>query len=181
MIKYSSLAISAGLSYNKLKLSIRLWGSGTLWLQRWNICTVKCGDSEQPRQTRLQEPHKRGCISKRISKNFLEIFLEIAMPYGARIFWGSNKKEPKTLVNTGLSASFIIRYRLLKFLKIRMVIVPWKPFESNLTWVRISHPPPVKAQSEHSVLDLGYFHIKTLINWLGKCSELAYFKWNVIL
>ena len=25
-------------------------------------------------------------ISKRISKNFLEIFLEIAMPYGARIF-----------------------------------------------------------------------------------------------
>ena len=36
--------------------------------------------------TRLQEPHKRGCISKRISKNFLEIFLEIAMPYGVRIF-----------------------------------------------------------------------------------------------
>ena len=142
MIKYSSLAISAGLSYNKLKLSIRLWRSCTLWLQRWNIWTVKCCDSERPRQTRQQEPHKRGCISKRISKNFLEIFLEIAMPYGVRIFWGSNKKEPKTLVNTGLSASFIIRYRLLKFLNFRQVDVPWKPFESNLTRVRIPFPPP---------------------------------------
>ena len=142
MIKYSSLAISAGLSYNKFKLSIRLWRSGTLWLQRWNICTVKCGDSEWPHQTRQQEPHKRDCISKRISKNFLEIFLEIVMPYGARIFWGSNKKEPKTLVNTGLSASFIVCYRLLKFLNFWQVDVPWKPFAGNGTWVRIPHPPP---------------------------------------
>ena len=90
-----------------------------------------------------QEPHKRGCISKRISKNFLEIFLEIAMPYGVRIFWGSNKKEPKTLVNAGLSASFIVRYRLLKFLNFRHVDVPWKPFGGNPTWVRIPSSPPL--------------------------------------
>ena len=128
-----ALAISDVLSYNKLKLSIRLWRSGTLWLQRWNVCPVKCCDREQLWQTRLQEPHKRGCISKRISKNFLEIFLEIAMPYGVRIFWDSNKKEPKTLVNTGLSASFIVRYRLLKFLNFRQVDVPWKPF---VLWTR---------------------------------------------
>ena len=74
--------------------------------------------------TRQQQPHKRGCISKTISKNSLEIFLEIAMLYGTGIFRGSNKKEPKTLVNTGLSASFIVRYRLLKFLNFRQVDVP---------------------------------------------------------
>ena len=95
--------------------------------------------------TWCQEPHKRGCISKRISKNFLEIFLEIAMPYGVRIFWGSNKKEPKTLVNTGFPASFILRYRLLKFLNFRIVIVPWKPFGGNPTRVRIPFPPPRSA------------------------------------
>ncbi len=32
------------------------------------------------------------------------------MLYGTGIFRGSNKKEPKTLVNTGVSASFIICY-----------------------------------------------------------------------
>ena len=46
------------------------------------------------------------------------------MPYGVRIFRGSNKKEPKTLVNTGVSASFIVCYRLLKFLNFRQVDVP---------------------------------------------------------
>ena len=158
MIKYSSLAISDVLSYNKLKLSIRLWRSGTLCLQRWNICTVKCGDSERPRQTRQQEPHKRGCISKNISKIFLEIFLEIAMPYGVRIFWGSNKKEPKTLVNTGFSASFIIRYRLLKFLNFRLGVVPWKPFAGNGTWVRIPHPPPGVMVCKFFLTDHHFYH-----------------------
>lgn len=85
---------------------------------------MKYGDSERPYQTRQQEPHKRGCISKRISKKFLEILLEIDVCFGVRIFRGSNKKEPKTLVNTGLSASFIVRYRLLKFLNFRQVDVP---------------------------------------------------------
>ena len=74
--------------------------------------------------TRQQEPHKRGCISKNISKKILEILLEIDMPYGVRDFEVRTKREPKTLVNTGFSASFIVRYRHLKSLKIRMVIVP---------------------------------------------------------
>ncbi|MGM9680833.1 MAG: hypothetical protein ACI3XR_04950 [Eubacteriales bacterium] len=84
----------------------------------------ECCDREQPRQTRQQEPHKQVCISKRISKKFLEIFLEIDMPYGVRDFEVRTKKEPKTLVNTGVSASFIVRYRLLKSPNFRMVIVP---------------------------------------------------------
>lgn len=65
-----------------------------------------------------------GCISKNISKNFLEILLEIDMPYGVRDFEVRTKKEPKALVNTGFSASFIVRYRLLKFLNFRQVDVP---------------------------------------------------------
>ncbi|MBR2445994.1 MAG: hypothetical protein IKB28_04930 [Clostridia bacterium] len=73
---------------------------------------------------RQQQPHKRGCISKTISKNFLEIFLEIAMLYGTGIFRGSNKKEPKTLVNTGVSASFIVFYHRAKSVNFRLVIVP---------------------------------------------------------
>ena len=88
-----------------------------------------------------------GAFLKEFLKIFLEIFLEITMPYGGRIFWCSNKKEPKALVNTGLSASFIIRYRLLKFLNFRQVDVPWKPFESNLTRVRIPFPPPQRYGS----------------------------------
>ena len=73
---------------------------------------------------RQPQPHKRGCISKNISKNFLEILLEIDVCFGARIFRGSNKKEPKTLVNTGVSASFIVCYRPLKFSNFRVVNVP---------------------------------------------------------
>lgn len=46
------------------------------------------------------------------------------MPYGVRDFEVRIKKEPKTLVNTGFSASFIVRYRLLKSLNFRIVIVP---------------------------------------------------------
>jgi hypothetical protein len=45
--------------------------------------------------TLWQGPHKQGCISKTISKNFLEILLEIDVCFGARIFRGSNKKDPK--------------------------------------------------------------------------------------
>ena len=71
-----------------------------------------------------REPHKRLPISKNISKNFLEIFLEIAMLYGTGIFRGSNKKEPKTLVNTGVSASFIVFYHRTKSVIFRLVIVP---------------------------------------------------------
>ena len=74
--------------------------------------------------TRQQHPHKRGYISKTISKKFLEILLEIAMLYGTGIFRGSNKKELKTLVNTGVSASFIVCYRPLKFSNFRVVDVP---------------------------------------------------------
>ena len=65
------------------------------------------------------------------------------MPYGARIFWDSNKKEPKTLVNTGVSASFIVCYLRAKSVIFRLVIVPWKPFAGNGAWVRISHSPPL--------------------------------------
>ena len=72
---------------------------------------------------RRRELHKRLPISKTISKNFLELFLEIAMPYGVRIFRGSNKKEPKTLVNTGGSASFIVCYLRAKSVIFRLVIV----------------------------------------------------------
>jgi len=60
------------------------------------------------------QPHKRGCISKTISKNFLDKFLDTGMLYGTGIFRGSNKKEPKTLVNTGVSASFIVFYHRAK-------------------------------------------------------------------
>ena len=74
--------------------------------------------------TRQQEPHKRVCISKNISKNFLEILLEIDVCFGARIFRGSNKKEPKTLVNTGVSAAFIVCYLRAKSVNFRWVIVP---------------------------------------------------------
>ena len=92
-----------------------------------------------------KEPHKRLPISKTISKNFLDKFLDRAMLYGIRVFGGSNIKTPKTLVNTGVSASFIICYRPLKFSNFWVPDVPWKPFEGNLTWVRISHPPPPKS------------------------------------
>jgi hypothetical protein len=74
--------------------------------------------------TRQPQPHKQGCISKNISKNFLEILLEIDVCFGARIFRGSNKKEPKTLVNTGVSASFIVCYHRAKSVIFRWVIVP---------------------------------------------------------
>ena len=35
------------------------------------------------------------------------------------------KKKLKALVNAGLSASFIVCYRFLKFLNFRQVDVPW--------------------------------------------------------
>ena len=46
------------------------------------------------------------------------------MLYGTGIFRGSNKKEPKTLVNTGVSASFIVCYHRAKSVIFRLVIVP---------------------------------------------------------
>ena len=49
-----------------------------------------------------------------ISKNFLDKFLDTGMLYGTGIFRGSNKKEPKALVNTGVSASFIVFYHRAK-------------------------------------------------------------------
>ena len=78
--------------------------------------------------TQPQHPHKRGCISKTISKNFLDKFLDAGMLYGTGIFRGSNKKEPKTLVNTGVSASFIVFYHRAKSVNFWLVDVPWKPF-----------------------------------------------------
>ena len=68
--------------------------------------------------------HKRLPISKTISKNFLDKFLDTGMLYGTGIFRGSNKKEPKTLVNTGVSASFIVCYLRAKSVIFRLVIVP---------------------------------------------------------
>ena len=59
---------------------------------------------------RRRELHKRLPISKTISKIFLDKFLDTGMLYGTGFFRGSNKKEPKTLVNTGVSASFIVFY-----------------------------------------------------------------------
>ena len=48
--------------------------------------------------TRHQEPHKRLPISKNISKKFLEIFLEIDIPYGVRDFSRfEHKKRRKPL------------------------------------------------------------------------------------
>ena len=73
---------------------------------------------------RRRELHKRLPISKTISKNFLDKFLDTGMLYGARIFRGSNKKEPKTLVNTGVSASFIVCYHRAKSVIFRLVDVP---------------------------------------------------------
>ena len=77
---------------------------------------------------RRQELHKRLPISKTISKNFLDKFLDTGMLYGTGIFRGSNKKEPKTLVNTGVSASFIVFYHRAKSVIFWPVDVPWKPF-----------------------------------------------------
>ena len=73
---------------------------------------------------RRQELHKRLPISKTISKNFLDKFLDTGMLYSTGIFRGSNKKEPKTLVNTGVSASFIVFYHRAKSVIFRLVIVP---------------------------------------------------------
>ena len=42
---------------------------------------------------RRREPHKRLPISKTISKNFLDKFLDRAMPDGIRLFGGSNIKN----------------------------------------------------------------------------------------
>ena len=77
------------------------------------------------------------------------------MLYSTGIFWGSNKKEPKTLVNTGVSASFIVFYHRAKSVIFWPVDVPWKPFGLTPTWVRIPHSPPEKPTS----FDLSVFQL----------------------
>ena len=66
--------------------------------------------------SRWQELHKRGCISKRISKKFLEIFLEIGIPYGVRDF---SRFEQKRAKNPCKHWGFSFFYRLLSSRKIR--------------------------------------------------------------
>ena len=66
--------------------------------------------------TPWQGLHKRGCISKRISKKFLEIFLEIGIPYGVRDF---SRFEQKRAENPCKHWGFSFFYRLLSSRKIR--------------------------------------------------------------
>ena len=66
--------------------------------------------------TLWQGLHKRGCISKRISKKFLEIFLEIGIPYGVRAF---SRFEQKRAENPCKHWGFSFFYRLLSSRKIR--------------------------------------------------------------
>ena len=71
---------------------------------------VAVPDTQQP------QPHKRGCISKNISKKFLEIFLEIGIPYGVR---GFSRFEQKRAENPCKHWGFSFFYRLLSSRKIR--------------------------------------------------------------
>ena len=68
--------------------------------------------------TRQPQPHKQGCISKRISKKFLEIFLEIDIPYGVRDF---SRFEQKRAENPCKHWGFNFFYRLLSSRKIRQI------------------------------------------------------------
>ena len=67
--------------------------------------------------TRQPQPHKQGCISKNISKNFLEILLEIDMCFGARIFRGSNKKEVAETLGISANAVYVYKHEAQKKLK----------------------------------------------------------------
>ena len=69
--------------------------------------------------TRWQGLHKRGCISKRISKKFLEILLEIDIPYGVRDF---SRFEQKRAENPCKHGGFSFFYRLLSSRKIRQFL-----------------------------------------------------------
>ena len=95
---------------------------------------------------RRRELHKRLPISKTISKNFLDKFLDTGMLYGTGIFRGSNKKEPKTLVNTGVSASFIVCYHRAKSVNFWLVDVPWKPFADR----HVGSNPTPSARKKHT-------------------------------
>ena len=101
---------------------------------------VAVPDTQQP------QPHKRGCISKNISKKFLEIFLEIGIPYGVRDF---SRFEQKRAENPCKHWGFSFFYRLLSSRKIRhfpMGDCALKTVCPLGTWVRIPHPPPHFAQ-----------------------------------
>ncbi len=65
--------------------------------------------------TRCRELHKRGCISKTISKNFLDKFLDTAMLCGIRVFGGSNIKNAE---NPCKHWDFSVFYRLISSSKI---------------------------------------------------------------
>ena len=129
--------------------------------------------------TRQPQPHKRVCISKTISKNFLDKFLDTGMLYGTGIFRGSNKKEPKTLVNTGVSASFIVCYRPLKFSKFRLVIVPWKPFA---LWARGFESHTLRQKNALLSIDKGAFFLTKCSAsgmWSMLCKRSALRAWSV--
>ena len=68
--------------------------------------------------TRWQGLHKRGCISKRISRKFLEIFLEIGIPYGV---WSFSRFEQKRAESPCKHWGFSFFYRLLSSRKIRQI------------------------------------------------------------
>ena len=62
-----------------------------------------------------KEPHKRLPISKTISKNFLDKFLDRAMLDGIRVFGGSNTKNAE---NPCKYWGFSVFYRLISSSKI---------------------------------------------------------------
>ena len=62
-----------------------------------------------------KEPHKRLPISKTISKNFLDKFLDRTMPDGIKVFGGSNIKNAE---NPCKYWGFSVFYRLLSSSKI---------------------------------------------------------------
>ena len=89
-----------------------------------------------------KEPHKRLPISKTISKNFLDKFLDRTMPDGINVFGGSNIKNAE---NPCKHWGFSFFYRLLSSRKIRHFPTGYCALKTVCplgTWVRIPHPPP---------------------------------------
>ncbi len=63
-------------------------------------------------------------LSKDFSKKVLEIVLEAEILAPLEVLDFLKDKTPKTLVNTGVSASFIVCYPPLKFSNFRVLDVP---------------------------------------------------------
>ena len=80
----------------------------------YNTLRITCGISCHS----VAGLHKRGCISKRISKKFLEIFLEIGIPYGVRDFSRFEQKRAESPCKHWVFSFF---YRRLSSRKIRQI------------------------------------------------------------